>query len=452
MNRLYSTFLSVFLLTAFTANAQQPVSAEIAQQLQFTLDSAVKVMKLTGVSVNITMSDDKVWNAVSGYADASTQEPFNPEHLLWSGSIAKLFTGGVVLQLAEEGRLSLEDKIGSYFNDIPNVDPNVTLREMIKHRSGINEFLSQAASSQWYNNPDKVWTGREVLETYLPAKSFNHGTNFQYSNSNFVLLAMVVEQVTGNTLGEEMRNRFFIPLGLNNTFFMPEQQPTAAVTPCWSDFNQDGKWDDQANFILSTSFASMVSGAGAMLTQPADVSKYTRAVFGGELLSESTLAEMKQCTNVSFGPNSTGYGISTMRYKFFNREYFGHGGDISGFTTLTMHQPETNLTLTLMINMDLQNRVALAAALLKKVTLITTGIAESDAHLTLSLVNPANDQLTVFNPGTVAINAQVIGVDGRKVMDVILKPGKSTSDLTALKSGLYLLTDEHQHSIRFVKE
>ncbi len=457
MNKLYAIALIAGSLSfSSTVNAQDPVATEVADKLQFTLDSAITALKITGVSVNVTTSDGKVWNSVGGYSDASTQTPMNPDHLLWTASMCKEFTGGLVMQLVQEGKVTLEDKIGMYFNDIPNVDTNVTLREMLKHRSGIAEFLSNASSSQWYTNPDKVWTSREALETYLPAKTFAHGMGFEYSNSNYLLLGMVIEKVTGRTLAEELRTRFFTPLGLTHTYFMPNDFPIEEVTPCWSDFNQDGVFDDQANFIHSTCFASMVAGAGAMLSKPDEISKFTRALHGGQLINANLLNEMKVCSNVSFGPNSTGYGISTMRYNFFGKNYYGHGGDISGFTTLTIHQPETNVTLTLMINQDRQNRAALAAALLKKLSLITTGISENelDSKVTL-LENPVSDVLNVSLATEIkSCSATIYSLDGRQLSTHELEAGLNKINTSLLPSGMYqlvLTTGLGPVSKRFVK-
>ncbi len=437
MNKIYTWIFLVFC--SVSVFAQDPVEIELAEKLQFTLDSAVEKMKLTGVSANITMPDGKVWNATSGYADPYDERRIGENELFWSGSICKMFTGGVIFQLAEEGKLSLEDKIGKYFNDIQYVDTNVTIRELVKHRSGIAEVLSQTATSQWYNNPNKMWSKREVLDTYLKPKSFNHGAGFEYSNSNFILLAMVVEKVTGNSFAQELNTRFFGPLGMNRSYFLPQDQPLEPTVTCWSDFNQDGEWDDQSNFIHSKCFSTMVSGAGAMLSQPADISKYTRALYSGQLTSDTTLDQMKQCTNVSFGPNCNGYGMSTMRYSYFGKNWFGHGGDISGFTTMTVHQKESNITLTLMINQDLQNRALLASALIKKLNFITTGIEENVQDLTRIIQNPVKDKLFVEVGTAKPIQAEIRSVDGKLINAFTLIPGRNEVDICDLETGVYQL-------------
>jgi len=448
-------FLLVLLISGVSVSAQDPVEAELAEKLQFTLDSAVTKMKLIGVSVNMIMPDGKVWNATSGYADPYAPGNFEPDQLFWSASMGKMFTGGIIFQLAEEGKLSLEDKIGMYFNDIPYIDTNITLRELIKHRSGIAEVLSPASTAQWYNNPDKVWTGREVLETYLKPKSFAHGTNFEYSNSNFILLAMVIEKITGNTMAHELNTRFFTPLGMQRSYYLPENQPTEPIVPCWADFNQDGVWDDQANFIHSTCFASMVSGAGAILSQPCEFSKYTRALYGGELVNDSTLDQIKQCTNVAMGPYCNGYGMATMRYSFSGKSYYGHGGDISGFTNLSIHQPETNLTLTLMINQDRQNRALLALVLLRKINQITTGIEDYQETNFQLVKNPVDQELELILDEEKPTPAEIRSVAGQLIKRIELQTGQNRIDVSYLNTGVYQLllnTEMGLVSRRFVKQ
>ncbi len=451
--------LSLLFALVFTLNfatAQQSVDPVLAGKLQQVLDSTAKALKMMGVSANIILGDNSVWNGYTGFGDPFVEAPINPEHLFWTASMGKLFLGATVMQLVEENKMSLDDPIGKYFNDIQYVDTNITIRELLKHRSGVKEFLSQTATAQWYNNPDKMWTPREALETYLGPKDFAHGTSFAYSNSNFVILGMVIEKVTGNTLAQEFRSRIFNPLGMEHSYFQPQETFIENITPCWSDFNQDGIFDDQSNFIHSTSFASMVFGAGAILSKSEEVSKFTRAVFRAELFNQSLLDEMKQCTSVSFGPNSTGYGIATMRYKFFNKDYFGHGGDISGFTTLTIHQPETNVTLTLMVNNDRRNRAALASALIKELNAASTGIGENSATPSVSLLeNPVQEKLHfTITESALASTAAIYSLDGRKLASHTVSQADNQLDVSQLTQGIYLLVINDQNGVvsqRFVK-
>lgn len=453
MKRVLPVF--ALLLSTLSVHAQ-PVSQALAIKLQFALDSTAAAQKMTGVHANMIISDGSTWNGYTGYENPFTQEPLNTTDLWWSASMCKVFIGGIALQLVDEGKMTLEDKVGKYFTDLTYVDTNITIRELLKHRSGIKDVLNNTSTQQWYTNPDKVWTGKEVMNTFGAPKEFNHGGGFSYSNANYILMSMIIEKITGNTVGKELKDRFFVPLGMNHSYFMPEQAPSEDVVTCWADFNGDKVWDDECNFIHSTSFASMVSGAGAILTKSDEVSRYTRALFSGQLCTSTLLSEMKQCTNVSFGANSTGYGISTMRYKFFNRDYYGHGGDISGFTTLTIHQPETNVTLTLMINNDLQNRAALASALLKALNNYTTEISERLMEDKLQILqNPVRNVLNAhFSGSTEKLKASIIGVDGKVLLSDSHFDSEFSFDLSTFDAGIYQLVISDgvdQLAKRFIK-
>jgi D-alanyl-D-alanine carboxypeptidase len=166
------------------------------------------------------------WVGTLGVADLSSEEPMTPDVHQRIGSLTKTFTGTLLLQAEAEGLLSLEDTIDQYVDNIPNGD-SITLRQMANMTSGIASYTED---EQWQNevfsDTSRVWTPEELAQIGIEdSPLFDPGTEFHYSNTNTVLLGLVLEQVTGQPIGELYRERIIEPLGLQGTSF-PDADPS----------------------------------------------------------------------------------------------------------------------------------------------------------------------------------------------------------------------------------
>lgn len=397
-----SILCGVFLAVSLQLQTQSPVNPAIAQILQQRLDSCINTFDLPGISATILFPGDRYWNGASGLSDIYTQEPVDTAMVFYQASVTKMFVAAMVLQMAEQGELSLNDSIGHYLPPIQHVNGHIKIRSLMNHRSGIADFLTPQATATWLSQPDSVWDPKTAIETFIGPPLFNEGSGFSYSNTNYVLLGMIIEQVTGNSFAQELHTRFLTPFGLTRTFFRVADSISGPRVKGWTSFSFPGVYDTDAAQILNNSSMSMGFTAGALVSTPADVARFNRLLYTGQIIHDSLLTLMKQCTNVNFGNNCNGYGHGSMRYIFGGKTYFGHAGDISGFTQLSIHQETDSLTLTISINRNNAPRGPIAATLLEAVeqALSLSATENHIPELTAQVFpNPASDILHISLPG-----------------------------------------------------
>lgn len=400
MRNPHTSFIAVALFSNTLVHAQTPVLPAFAAALQAKLDSCVNTYNVPGISATILLPGDRFWNGASGLADIYAETPMDTAHLFQAASMTKLFTATIALQLVNEGELSLDDTVGTYLPPMTYVPGDIKVRHLLKHRSGLSDFLGDPdAVNSWLLSPSTDWDPFAALEAFGSAPLFDQGAAFAYSNTNYVLLGMLIEEVTGLPYHEVLRARILDPLGLEHTAFRPDEELPGELVPGWSSLTSPGTYDQDMTGFLSPCFSSMVFTAGAMVCTPWDVAHFNRRLFTEGILPVALQDTMRICTNVNMGGGATGYGFGTMRYVFAGHTYFGHGGDINGFTQLTIHSAPDSVTLTLSINRNDAPRGPIAAALLEVVyqQLATVGLADHTAPATDLQVwpNPATKEISI---------------------------------------------------------
>lgn len=436
------------LFLAFTgfhqAYAQHPVNAVMAQRLQDKLDSCVNHYNVPGISVSLLLPGNRYWNGASGLSDIYANIPLDTTMLFQNASATKMYVAAMIFQLAEEGLLSIEDTVGKYIAPIVYIPGNTKIRYLLNHRSGLYDFIAQnpASGSTFFAYPDSVWDHRLSIETYIDAPMFPQGSSFYYCNTNYVLLGMIIEQITGHTFTQELHDRFITPYGLTQTFMPPEDTVMGVETPGWTSFSAPGVYDTDAAPLFHPCFESMIFTAGAMVTQPSDLCKFTRLLHGGQILNDTSLTRMKQFTPVSAG-GGNGYGHGCIRYPFAGgKTYYGHSGDISGFTQFSAHNPIDSITITVSINRNNAPRIPIAQAILN---VLYTELSVSDEKY-------AGEMFAVYpNPATDRVQVQVKSVDGAEVLNIYNNLGEKVRsqslagqspymfDLAGFKNGIYYL-------------
>lgn len=420
---------------------QTPVSPEFAAALQQKLDSCRNVYDVPGISATLLFPGDRYWNGTAGLADIYTLEPLDTFHVFQAASVTKLFVSTMIFQLVEEGLVALDDTIGHYLPPMTNVPPGTQIRYLLNHRSGIAEFLaSSEAFHSWFDHPDSIWTPEVNVNTFTGPQDFEQNSAFAYSNTNYLLLGMLIEQVTGNTFAQELHERFIVPLGLEHTFFPPMAPVEDPLTPGWTSWQFPNTYDTDVTPVLNDCYSSMAFTAGALVASPSDLARFTRSLGQGQLISAASLATMRTCTNVNFGQGCNGYGHGTMRYIFGGRTYFGHAGDINGFTQLSVFGIQDSVTVVISINRNNAPRGTIAAAMLAVVhEQLTAGIdAISEDSFDLFPV-PAHSNVTLrYGSLRDAQRVDLIDATGSVVRSENLRGRDQVlMDLEGLGSGVY---------------
>jgi len=323
-----------------------------AASLQSVLDADVNRFGVPGIQVAIQDADGGTWYGVSGTIDPQRHIPMQQDHILRIGSATKTFTTVVILQLVEEGRLGVDDKLANWFPDFPNARI-ITVRDLLSHRSGIYEILENPAVIFSLFLPKKIWQPQELVD--IAAQEKPHELDkYYYSNTNYILLGLIAEQITGQEVAMLYRQRIFEPLGLQNTWFVPyETTPTNLI----SGYDRDliplpGLYELKPNSI---SVATAAFTSGAIVSTAEDLLKFYTGLFSGRLLSNASLEAMTTFYGASDPgtPQLTGYGLGLFRLEINGEIVYASLGEFIGFMTMAAYSPSEHDTVVIIGNLSL---------------------------------------------------------------------------------------------------
>lgn len=332
---------------------QHPLSADF----QALLDDYAT--ELPGVQVALRTPDGLTWTGAAGMADIPNNVPLAPCHLLMVGSISKVFTATLIFQLQDEGKLSLDEPLRDWIDpeivdQLANAD-QVTLRQMLNHTSGLPDYLDNADFNfDAINTPFNQKTVEQKLE-YAYGMDATHapGETYYYSNTNFVLLGLVVERVTGMTLPEALDARIFSPLGMNRSVMgTPEDPLPAGTVRPYLDLS-GGRFIDFEHIEV----ADAATGDGGIASNTQELQVFIESLFSGQLLSAAAFTEMTETLTVKpegaedfedWPDEATGYGID--RFQTNYGIAYGHTGAIFAFNAFLFHYPENGATLAIAYN------------------------------------------------------------------------------------------------------
>ena len=367
MLRRYSMLLVIVILLVTWGNttAHAAFDATLAQQLQDALETQQTSLNLTGVSAAVIVPGQGTWLGASGESNPETGDPVTPDMLFWIASISKTFTSALILQLAEEEKLTLEDPLHAWLPSYPNIDSTITIRQLLNHTSGIYDHMaSPSIEPSFLADPARYWKPEEVLAAFVHDPYFEAGTSWKYSNTNYLLLGMIAEKATQSDLPTEMQNRFGDPLQLDNTHFMwSEALPDNFIHP-WYDLDGDGTSDDLLDFYGTASW-SIVWAAGGFISTVEDVATWAKHLYEADVLSQASLDQMLTFRSAALGFPATGYGLGVVRYSLFGKELWGHSGGLTGYSSLVMYVPEDGISVAVCINEQAADRLSIAVGLLK---------------------------------------------------------------------------------------
>jgi D-alanyl-D-alanine carboxypeptidase len=301
-----------------------------------------------GVSAAVMLADGTLWTGTAGLA--RTGEPLRSDHQIAVGSITKTATAALVLRLAEEGRLTLDDTIGRWRLGLAHVPPQLTLRQLLNHTCGLaNYTLHPEFAATLSLEPARRFAPREVLELFLAPPVFAPGERTEYTNSAFVVLGLVAEAADGRAVAEQWRARLWGPLGLAEVFLPPDEAARGAVANAWvgGSPSTQREVDPLANVA---GFSSRWAAFGLVAT-PREMARWARALFGGPVLSAESRREMQSVVPGSGEiPQETGSGLGVRRYGYDGREQWGHSGAAAEGSSIVLHEPASGVTLALAMN------------------------------------------------------------------------------------------------------
>ncbi len=337
----------LFFSACSKPDVETPEHVAAAAELQAILDEAV-ITGMPGISAAVVTSKGLVWAGNAGLSDIEAGKPISPEMLFGIGSITKTFVNVVILQLAEEGQLDLnatpESILGDAVNGIPNAD-KATIAQLLNHTGGIPSWEDDPL---WIRegrgdalNPSEIWGKTQTLP-YIQGHEplFTPGEKHSYANTNYTLLGMIIEQVTGKEAVDEIHLRILDPLGLKDIHLEGFEEVPAAQLPHryhWAtpEFRADAGVNSvfaeiRPDLIDATgSNLSVEWTAGGMVASATDLALYGKALRDGQLLKPESMAFMMDWFQVR-EDRWVGHNVFKSAYPD-GLVTIGHSGDVLGF-------------------------------------------------------------------------------------------------------------------------
>ncbi len=343
-----------------------------ATTLQTRLDRVRKRLSIPGVSVAILWDDGRRWLGASGWRNVRADEPMTTGTAFALASVSKTFTAAVVLELVEEGRLSLADRVSDRLPGYP-VHPAMTIRQLLDHTSGIPDFfLNARIDAPLQADKEAAWTPEETWTYVAPLrKRYLPGRVWLYSNANYLLLGQIVENVTGHPLAQEIRERLLDPLGLEATWYQAVEEPRAPGTRGYR-LARDGTGGLRPVSVAAVSdvmpFRSVVTaaaGAGSIAATAADAARWMRAFAGGDVLTPAMQRRMLADVAVTKRLKArVPYGLGIQALPLAGRRALGHSGRFLGFRNVVRYLPGEGVTIAVLTNQGVQDPARVAEALL----------------------------------------------------------------------------------------
>lgn len=328
-----------------------------AVEIQSDLDGLTR----SGVVGSIATLDDGTTTAVmtSGVPNRTNGDSIGKNDRVRIGSVTKTFTASLVLQLAAEGKVDLDAPIEQYLpgllhgSDMDGSDMDgsgtdgsaITVRQLLQHRSGLPEFAGEPGADEWIAaNEDQTLTPSAAVAIALgkPAQ-FAPGTSFVYTNTNYIVLGMLVESVTGRSYADELQSRILDPLDLEDTYL-----PAAGERDIRGDHLTGYQDLDGGLTDVSRTEPSIPWSAGAMVSTGTDLNAFWRALLDGQVVPAEQLAEMTTPQVGATEAEGLGYGMGVGATELpCGVTYTGHSGGIYGYYTLSGATPDRAFTVTL---------------------------------------------------------------------------------------------------------
>jgi D-alanyl-D-alanine carboxypeptidase len=335
-----------------------------ASTLQPQIEEQMTNLRIPGALVYVDVPGEGTWSQAFGTGNLEGDTPITPNDHFRIGSNTKTFTGTVILQLFDEGKLGLDDPVSEYQPEVPNGE-NITIRQLLNMTSGLFNYAEDEDFNQTLDaEPQKAWEPRELIEIgFQHEPDFSPGDGFHYSNTNTVLLGMIIEQLTGQPLEQEYQDRIFAPLGMSNTL-LPERSSAAIPDPhprgymyqtnveSLNTSELQGEKAEQADESagepndVTDDNPSWTWAAGGAISTVNDLIVWAEADATGALVSPE--AQKERLTWVSPPPSpGTQYGLAIAE---FPGGFIGHDGQLPGFNSFVGHNPETGATIVVVTN------------------------------------------------------------------------------------------------------
>jgi D-alanyl-D-alanine carboxypeptidase len=335
-----------------TASTSKPPS--YVARLRPQLVAKMQQLRIPGAIIYVDDPGQGSWTTALGTSDLATHAPMNVNSHMPIASITKTMTATVILQLVDAGKLRLDDSVSTYQPDVPN-GTHITIRELLNMTSGLFSFDEDPGFLHtWQADPGKVWNPQEEMAiAFKHQPYFVPGKGFHYSGTNYILLGLIIEQLTHQPVEEVFQQRIFSPLGMNGSSLppatsaaIPDPHPQGYMYGSLLDLLEGPKANTVAGTPHDVTSWSRSEGwtAGAVISTVHDLQIWAKALATGKLLSSVAHREQLSFTLQS----QDGYGLGVTNYF---PGFVGHDGANPGFQSWMGYQPQTGATIVVLTNL-----------------------------------------------------------------------------------------------------
>ena len=318
-------FLILLLTTSFVFAQNTDYS-----KLDILFNSLEEFDKGMG-QISIFHDGKEVYARSYGYADIANQQKIQHNTKFRVGSVSKTFTATIIMKLIENGKLSLSTTLNKYYPQIQNAD-KITIQYLLEHRSGIANFTSVEDYMKWNTQEHSK---EQVLERIKSGGViFSPDERFAYSNSNYVLLAWIAEEVSGKTYAQLLEEMIIKPCALKNTYVGGKINPKNGEALSYTKLSE---WKLEPETDMSIPI-----GAGFIVSTATDLNTFFYCLFNNKLLSMESLERMKRMKD--------SFGLGLIEAPFYNKRGYGHTGGIDGFQSNVFYFPEDKMSVAINSN------------------------------------------------------------------------------------------------------
>ncbi len=341
---------SACLLLALTATAGAVSPDDFAHQIDAIAQEALQ-RPTAAVSIAVARDGEIVFARAYGEADRSRHVAATPATVFHIDSISKNLEAAALLQLVDEGKLGLDDKVKKLLPEAPTHGADISVRQLLNHTSGIYSFTFLPNADA---NEQRNLNHEQVLDLFRDRPlDFEPGTSWRYSNSGFYLAGMLIERVTQRDYGSYLRDQFFQPMGLQSARFFSAEASTAGLALGY--VVKEGKLVEAPAITWALPWA-----AGAVCATASDLVRWQLALERGRIVKPETLAEMRRPTVLRDGTRID-YGLGTRLGSRAGHPVFGHSGGGAGFTNVLESYPQDRLVIAVLTNTANERAPVLAA-------------------------------------------------------------------------------------------
>ncbi len=357
--RAFAVSLALLVAATLSAQAAPTAATEHALTVRLTAlaDSVRTAQRWPGLSIAVTTADGRTFAVASGYADTTRKIRLTTNDKLLQGSVGKTYAAAVAMQLVAEGKLALDAPIARYLDGEPLLDSivnarRITVRQLMTHTSGIVRYEFQpSVTARLRAEPFRVWSPADRLQVLFgKAPPFAPGDGWEYSDTNFIVLGMIIERLTGAPYYAELQRRVLGPLRLTATIPSDRRELAGVANGYAGARNELGGYDvsvgDDGLFAINPQFEWT---GGGIASTTGDLARWAKLLYEGKAFPDSLLPRMLDAVPAKLGGGAR-YGLGVIVRDTPLGVSWGHSGFFPGYATEMVYFPVHRIAVAAQVN------------------------------------------------------------------------------------------------------